>query len=74
MDFLIITTTCLEPKTEKSINQLECSGTSGGKAPFISETHVARCGFINMFEFHSEPCEINYFATTETPFPGLDKY
>ncbi|CAL4138325.1 unnamed protein product, partial [Meganyctiphanes norvegica] len=38
-----------------------CSGTGGGAAPYTSVNHLGKCGFVNMFEFDSNNCEINTF-------------
>jgi len=54
---------------EGDVHQAECQGTTGGKAPFATINHWARCGFVNKFDFQGNGCEINYFPTTETPSP-----
>ncbi|XP_013389804.1 pancreatic alpha-amylase, partial [Lingula anatina] len=45
---------------EADINQVtSCGGSAGGQAPYSSKNHVARCGYINVFEFGSGSCIID---------------
>lgn len=46
---------------ENDISQMECTGESNGKAPFVSKNHAARCGYINKFDYGSGSCQINSF-------------
>ncbi|KAK8405762.1 hypothetical protein O3P69_001926 [Scylla paramamosain] len=47
---------------EGNINQINgCSGTAGGRAPYSSQNHFARCGYINVFVFDSSSCTIDAF-------------
>ena len=48
---------------ESDISQIECEGESNGKAPFVSKNHVARCGYINKFDFGANSCQINTFPS-----------
>jgi len=41
------------------IGDHDCSGNIGGIAPFDSKNHVARCGFVNVFHYGEDQCEIN---------------
>ena len=41
------------------INQGTCTGNQGGSAPYSSNNHMARCGFVNVFTFSGSDCEIN---------------
>lgn len=38
-----------------------CSGTGGGSAPYSTQNHLGKCGFVNKFEFDSNSCVINAF-------------
>ena len=46
---------------ENDMKQTECLGNLNEKAPFSFNNHVAKCGFINKFDFGSNTCEINHF-------------
>ncbi|XP_076311371.1 alpha-amylase-like isoform X1 [Tachypleus tridentatus] len=46
---------------ESDVNQKSCEGTAGGKKPYSSGNHFARCGYINIFHFNSNDCIINNF-------------
>jgi len=49
---------------EVDINQTtSCEGTAGGTKPYVSNNHLARCGFVNVFEFDLGSCEINTFES-----------
>ena len=55
----------LEKGWENDISQMECTGESNGKAPFVSKNHAARCGYINKFDYGSGSCQINSFWTDQ---------
>ncbi|KAG7177939.1 Pancreatic alpha-amylase-like [Homarus americanus] len=46
---------------EDDINQASdmCTGDAGSKAPTAGVYHVARCGYLNVFDFQSPSCEID---------------
>ncbi|KAK6051721.1 hypothetical protein COOONC_10775, partial [Cooperia oncophora] len=44
---------------EPDIKQEECSGDIGGKVPFTSKNHIAKCGAVNVFEWASGKCIID---------------
>merc|ERR1712004_438290 len=44
---------------EVAISQGTCTGDVGGEAPFTSDKHIARCGFLNVFEFDEDDCQID---------------
>lgn len=44
---------------EPNISQSSCTGTAGGRAPFTSTNHLAKCGSVNVFEWGSGSCSIN---------------
>ena len=58
---------------EVAISQEECTGEVGGTAPFTSTKHIARyssfsnssttistrCGFLNVYSFDSDGCQID---------------
>ncbi|XP_042211005.1 alpha-amylase-like [Homarus americanus] len=44
---------------EDDINQDMCTGDAGSKAPTAGVYHVARCGYLNVFDFQSPSCEID---------------
>ncbi|CAJ0957267.1 unnamed protein product, partial [Mesorhabditis belari] len=44
---------------ENNINQGTCDGAVGGKAPYTSINHIARCGFVNVFEWGKNGCTID---------------
>jgi hypothetical protein len=48
---------------EADVVQYPCTGTGAGTSPPYSGTknHMARCGYINRFNFGSGGCEINAF-------------
>ncbi|KAK7085956.1 hypothetical protein SK128_005871 [Halocaridina rubra] len=47
---------------EGDISQVaSCSGTAGGGAPYTSNNHLGRCGYVNVFTFDSPGCIINLF-------------
>ena len=49
-------------KWERDVTQAwMCYGDVGGCRPYASTNHVARCGYINTFEFESEVCGIHSF-------------
>jgi len=39
----------------------QCSGSVGGHRPYASTNHVARCGYINVFQYEQETCAIHSF-------------
>lgn len=40
------------------IQQTRCAGPEGGSHPFGSQNHVAKCGFLNIFEWGQSNCVI----------------
>jgi len=44
---------------EVAISQEECTGEVGGTAPFTSTKHIARCGFLNVYSFDTDGCQID---------------
>ncbi|XP_032776971.2 alpha-amylase [Daphnia magna] len=46
---------------ENDISQGACTGTAGGTAPYTTKNHMGRCGYINVFTFSGNSCEINAF-------------
>ena len=45
---------------EQDIGQAEtCGGDVGGSKPYVSTNHMARCGYVNVFEWGSGDCIIN---------------
>jgi len=45
---------------ESDISQVgACTGGSGGSAPYSSKNHIAKCGFVNVFEFSGSSCQID---------------
>jgi len=44
---------------EVAISQGDCLGEVGGTAPFTSDKHIARCGFLNVYEFDEDDCQID---------------
>ncbi|KAK6037760.1 hypothetical protein COOONC_24734 [Cooperia oncophora] len=44
---------------EPDISQKECSGIAGGKSPFKSNNHMAKCGAVNVFSWGSNACLID---------------
>jgi alpha-amylase len=53
---------------EGDITQGGCQGS--GRAPYASKNHVAKCGFVNMFDFGTSVCEITPLSdspTTDSP-------
>ncbi|CAH1788535.1 unnamed protein product [Owenia fusiformis] len=38
-----------------------CTGSVGGNTPYSSTNHLARCGYINVFEFNDNACRIDSF-------------
>lgn len=48
---------------ESDRNQWEsCDGSAGGNRPRATGNHFARCGFINMFTFNGDDCQIDNFS------------
>ena len=45
---------------ETDINQGTCLGSAGELAPFSSNNHMAKCGFLNRYEFSSDECYIDH--------------
>ena len=43
---------------EAEISQGVCGGSVGGSAPHASNNHMARCGFVNVFHYDRNDCEI----------------
>ena len=37
----------------------ECGGNVGGNRPYATSNHVARCGYINVFEYQQPGCTID---------------
>jgi len=47
---------------ESDVTQVtKCGGNVGGYRPYASTNHVARCGYINVFEFNQGTCTVNSF-------------
>ena len=46
---------------ESDIYQGTCSGSAGLAVPFDSKDHMARCGFINVFEWNENGCVMEPF-------------
>uniref|UniRef100_A0A914D483 Alpha-amylase C-terminal domain-containing protein n=1 Tax=Acrobeloides nanus TaxID=290746 RepID=A0A914D483_9BILA len=44
---------------EPDVSQGSCSGTAGGTAPFKTNNHVAKCGYVNVFDWGTNSCTIN---------------
>ncbi|KAK7067087.1 hypothetical protein SK128_022546 [Halocaridina rubra] len=45
---------------EADITQVSsCSGDAGGSKPYSSKNHLGRCGYLNVFEFSGNSCQIN---------------
>ena len=38
-----------------------CEGTAGGSAPYKTNNHMARCGYVNVFRVNEGACIINKF-------------
>ena len=38
---------------------VECGGTAGGAKPYSTYSHMARCGYTNMFRWGQDECTIN---------------
>ena len=51
---------------ELDIHQTTCSGSAGIEAPFTSKDHLARCGFINVFEWNEPQCIIEPMPQVST--------
>jgi alpha-amylase len=41
--------------------QTACGGSAGGTVPFSTTNHAGRCGFINVFEYGANGCNIDKF-------------
>ena len=39
-----------------------CVGTAGGAAPYSTNNHLGRCGYLNVFHFDSGSCTIDNLA------------
>ena len=46
---------------EMDITQGTCTGTVGGSAPYSTKNHMGRCGYVNVFTFSSNNCQIDAF-------------
>ena len=47
---------------ENDVTQdVTCSGTAGGSAPYRNGNHLARCGYINVFYVNEGRCQIDNF-------------
>ena len=47
---------------ENNVNQWSsCHGNVGGSRPYASGNHLARCGYVNVFEFQQGKCTIDCF-------------
>ncbi|GFR93112.1 alpha-amylase [Elysia marginata] len=46
---------------EEEISQGTCTGDAAVPVPYTSVNHVARCGYINVFEWGSSDCKIESF-------------
>eukprot|EP00095_Tigriopus_kingsejongensis_P004644 maker-scaffold29_size597861-snap-gene-1.15 protein:Tk04644 transcript:maker-scaffold29_size597861-snap-gene-1.15-mRNA-1 annotation:"alpha-amylase 1" len=44
---------------EPAIAQEACTGDVGGTAPYPSDFHVARCGYVNVFSYGDDGCQID---------------
>ncbi|KAK6185043.1 hypothetical protein SNE40_007365 [Patella caerulea] len=59
---------------EPDIDQTQaCGGEVGGRRPFLTNNHQARCGKLNLFYYASAGCIINNIPTslpTTTPIPA----
>lgn len=51
---------------ENDVHQIQCQGTAGGASSFYSTNHMAKCGYVNKFEFGVSNCEINYFPSIQS--------
>lgn len=46
---------------EGDITQKVCTGAGAATPPYTSKNHMARCGFVNKFNFGTGDCEILTF-------------
>ncbi|GFR93116.1 alpha-amylase [Elysia marginata] len=46
---------------EEDVSQGQCTGDAAETAPYTSGNHVARCGYINVFEWGSSNCRMESF-------------
>jgi len=57
---------------ENSISQSSgCDGDVGGSRPYSSGKHLARCGYVNVFEFQQAGCTINSLGHVFTSSSSL---
>ncbi|VDO92916.1 unnamed protein product [Soboliphyme baturini] len=46
---------------ENNVYETDCTGTAGGKPPYTSINHLARCGYVNVFSDGSNECRVDFF-------------
>nr|QJE50400.1 alpha amylase-related protein [Diaphanosoma celebensis] len=46
---------------ESDVSQTTCTGSVGGTAPYSSKNHLGRCGYVNVFAFSGNGCQIDAF-------------
>jgi alpha-amylase len=44
---------------EADIAQATCTGSVGGRAPYTSKNHLGRCGYLNVFTYSGNACQID---------------
>lgn len=52
-----------EPWESDILGDHDCDGGIGGIAPYMSNNHMARCGFVNVFHYEEPQCEINTISS-----------